>query len=92
MPSITLRLDEETVFQILHAVAQSSCRYERPYDDKPLSISMLHCCDYNETVHALLNQLSVFDIEDDGNASYLEILRAEYRETIKDLKESEQDE
>lgn len=76
---VILRLDEEKVFELLHAVAQSSCGYDKPYDEKPIGISMLHCCDYNETVHELMDLLTDLELEDEDNKEYLEILRAERR-------------
>ncbi|WP_017548645.1 hypothetical protein [Salinicoccus carnicancri] len=91
MPNITLKLSEETLFQLLHATAQSSCGYFTSYDDKPIPLSMLHCCDYNETVHKLLEQLADLKFEDEDNKEYYEILKKEYADTLRDLNGSDSD-
>jgi hypothetical protein len=72
---VNISLDEDTLIAVLKASAEASCGYTSAYDDKPLAVAMLHCCDYNTPVKELLDQVPEAFIKDEDHQLYIKQLK-----------------
>ncbi|WP_449454424.1 hypothetical protein [Streptococcus suis] len=85
---ITIQLDEELLTALVFAAAQSSCGFNRN-TLRENQLWHLHCCDYNEPVYEVAQQINLDDIQDESYRAYFQEVKAKGDKYYSEVEEDE---